>query len=126
MQGQSIRYCMLHQYYPVATIVVYTGSKGQGRPSEYSTKVLDTSIHFQYRSYHIFDHGEGELLAMDNIFALIVVTCQKALLEGKAPEEELGEDRSTIARALLSHGRYDNGRIISFLVFLKNFIYGVV
>ncbi len=108
---------------PVATIVVYTGDKNQKTPAEYHSSVLDTTISFQYRSYHILDHGEDELLEMDNIFALIVVPCQKALLEGKVPEDELGEGRSTIARALLAHGTYDNDRVIGFLVFLKNFIF---
>ena len=60
---------------------------------------------------------------MDNIFALIVAACQKALLEGKVPEEELGEERTAIARALLLQKRYDKDRILSFLGFLKNIIY---
>lgn len=61
-------------------------------------------------------------MAMDNVFALIVLSCQKALLEGKVPDTELGEGRITIAKALLSHN-YGHDRIISFLVFLKNFLY---
>ncbi|WP_374165260.1 hypothetical protein [Arcticibacter sp. MXS-1] len=108
---------------PVATIVVYTGDTSQSRPSEYRREVLDTSVHFSYRTYHIFDHSPEQLLAMDNIFALIVAACQKALLEGKVPEEELGEERTAIARALLLRKRYDKDRILSFLGFLKNIIY---
>ena len=64
-----------------------------------------------------------QLLEMNNIFALVVAASQKSLLEGKIPEEELGEDRLTIAKALLAHGDYDNERIISFLVFLKNYLF---
>lgn len=60
---------------------------------------------------------------MNNIFALVVAACQKSLLEGKIPEEELGESRLTIAKTLLAHGGYDNDRIISFLVFLKNYLF---
>ncbi|PWG78735.1 RpnC/YadD family protein [Pararcticibacter amylolyticus] len=108
---------------PVATIVVYTGDKSQARPSEYCRKVLDTSIQFSYRSYHIFDHSQEQLLGMDNIFALIVAACQKALLEKKLSEEALGEERSMIARALLLHQKYDKDRILSFLEFLKNIIF---
>lgn len=84
--------------------------------------VLDTSVHFRYRAYHIFDHSEEELLAMDNIFAFLVVACQKALLEGKIPDEELGEDRLSIAKTLIGHN-YDKDRITNFLIFLKNFLY---
>lgn len=57
-----------------------------------------------------------------NPFALIALACQKSLLEGKIPDEELGEERLAIARALLSQG-YDHDRIISFMGFLKNFIF---
>ena len=106
----------------VATIAVYTGNRDQPKPCEYNLEVLDTSIRFQYRTYHIFDHSEDELLAMDNIFAFIVLACQKALLEGKVPDEELGEDRLSIAKTLIGHN-YDKDRTTNFLVFLKNFLY---
>lgn len=106
----------------VETIAVFTGDKAQPCPSEYRHQVIDTKIHFEYRAYHIFDHTDAALLAMDNAFALIVLACQKALLEGKVPEEELGENRLTIARALLRHS-YNHDRIVSFLVFLKSFLY---
>ena len=46
----------------------------------------------------------------------------KSLLEGKIPEKQLGEERLSIAKALLSHN-YDHDRITSFLIFIKNFIY---
>lgn len=116
-------YRLLDRYrVPVETIAVFTGDGKQFRPSAYKQKVIDTSIQFVYRSYHIFDHTEQALLAINNPFSLIVLACQKALLEGKVPEKELGEDRLTIAKALLSH-EYDHDRVISFLVFLKNFLY---
>lgn len=50
---------------------------------------------------YIFEYRESEFLAMDNMFAYIVLACQKALLECKVPEEELASDRSIIARALI-------------------------
>lgn len=59
---------------------------------------------------------------MDNIFALVVLACQKAIGEGKVADAELGDDRLTIAKALLSH-EYEHDRIVSFLFFLKNFLY---
>lgn len=107
----------------VATIAVYTGDVGQSSPSAYHSQVLDTSLNFKYRTYHIFDHREDELLAMNNIFGLVVLACQKSLLEGKVTDIELEKDRLTIAKALLSHNNYSRDRIISFLVFLKNFLY---
>lgn len=116
-------YRLLDRYrVPVETIAVFTGDKNQPCPSEYRHRAIDTQIHFQYRAYHIFDHSETELLTMDNAFALIVLACQKALLESEVADEELGDDRLTIAKALLRHN-YDHDRIISFLVFLKNFLY---
>lgn len=116
-------YRLLDRYgIPVETIAVFTGDRRQQRPTEYRHQCIDTLIHFRFRNYHIFDHGEEELLAMGNVFALIVLSCQKALLEGRVPDTELGEDRLTIAKALLRHD-YDHDRIISFLGFLKNFLY---
>lgn len=116
-------YRLLDRYHtPVETIAVFTGNANQPRPSSYHHHVIDTQVNFRYRAYHIFDHSEEELLGMDNAFALIVLACQKALLEGKVADTELGNDRLTIARALLRHD-YDHDRIISFLVFLKNFLY---
>lgn len=116
-------YRLLDRYNaPVETIAVFTGDKNQPHPSAYNHRVINTQVHFQYRSYHIFDHSETELLAMDNAFALIVLACQKALLEGKVADTELAIDRIRIAKALLRHN-YDHDRIISFLVFLKNFLY---
>ena len=108
---------------PVASIVLFTGGRRQPLPVAYRREVLDTAIDFRYRGIHIFDYTEEQLLGMDNICAFVVLACQKSLLEGKVPEEELGEDRSTIARALIETGRYGKDRIVSFLVFLKNFIF---
>jgi len=59
----------------------------------------------------IFDHDQEALLKMNNPFALIALACQKSLLEGKIPEKQLGEERLSIAKALLSHN-YDHDRII--------------
>ncbi|MEJ5054812.1 hypothetical protein [Sphingobacterium sp. MYb382] len=107
---------------PVETIAFFTGGRQQARPKKYQYEVIDTKLSFYYRSYHIFDNSELELLAMDNIFALIVLSCQKALLEGKVADDVLGENRLTIAKALLKRG-YPHEDVKSFLVFLKNFIY---
>ncbi len=59
---------------------------------------------------------------MENPFSLIVLACQKSLLEGRVSEEALGGDRLAIAKALLK-GPYDHDHILCLLVFLKNFIY---
>ncbi|WP_140937590.1 RpnC/YadD family protein [Sphingobacterium lumbrici] len=117
-------YRILDRYeVPVESIAVFTGSHRQRRSSMYRHEGIRTSIEFRYLSYHIFDNSEEELLKTDNIFGYIVLACQKALLEGKVAEEELSEHRSTIARALLGSKKYDKDRIISFLGFLKNFIF---
>ncbi|MCW8310851.1 hypothetical protein K7A41_06420 [Sphingobacterium sp. InxBP1] len=117
-------YRLLDRYrVPVETIAVFTGDRGQRRPATYSYSVFRTSLEFRYLSYQIFDHSEQELLAMDNIFAYIVLACQKSLQEDKLPEDELAEQRSTIARTLIQTNRYGKDRIMSFLVFLKSFLF---
>jgi len=106
----------------VETIAVFTGKRTQRRPSEYWYQGIRTTVQFRFLTYQVFDHTEQELLAMDNPFSLIVLACQKAHREGKVPDAELGNDRLTIAKALLRHD-YAHDRIMSFLVFLKNFLF---
>lgn len=116
-------YRLLDRYLvPVETIVVFTGDRNQARPSQYQYEVIDTLLKFKYRAYHIFDHNEFELLERDNIFALIVLACQKSLDEGRVSDSELGENRLLIARALLGH-EIDHDRIMGLLVFIKNFLF---
>lgn len=117
-------YRLLDRYrVPVETIAVFTGGRSQPCTDEYHFEVFRTSLRFQYLSYQIFDHDESELLDMDNIFAYIVLACQKALDEDKIPEQELAEQRSTIARRLIETNKYSKDRIMSFLVFLKSFLF---
>jgi len=105
----------------VAALAVFTGNKSKS-PNVYVKSFLGTEIIYKYNIYHILDHTEEQLLAFDNRFALIILTAQKALLLGKIPEEELGEQRLTIARALIQSKRYDSEQIRRFLFFLKTFI----
>ena len=116
-------YRILDRYQiPVETIVVYTGDRNQRRPSKYHYEGIKTSLVFNFSSCHIFDYEEQELLGMQNPFALILLACQKSLLEGKIAEDVLGRDRLIIAKALINCG-YSHDRIMALLGFLKNFIY---
>lgn len=42
---------------------------------------------------------------------------------GRIPEEELNQERLTVARALIKSKKYDHTRISRFLYFLKQFLY---
>ncbi len=107
----------------IAALAVFTGDKNQKRPDTFYKSFLGTEVSYRYNCYHILDHTEAELIAMNSPFALIVLAAQKALLTGRVPEEELAEHRLTVARALIESKKYDHERIIRFLSFLKNFIY---
>lgn len=107
----------------IGALAVFTGGKNQRRPGSFHKAFLGTEITYKYNVYHILDHSEEELLAMDNPFALVVLAAQKALLMGKVPEEELAAHRLTIARALVNSKKYDHERIVRFLSFLKRFLY---
>ena len=107
----------------ITALAVFTGSKTQKRPSRFQRAFLGTEINYQYNVYHILDHSEAGLLAMDNPFALIVLAAQKALLMGKIPEEELNRERLTVYKDIINSKKYDYGRIILFLYFLKQFLY---
>ena len=107
----------------IAALAVFTGGKNQKQPNYFEKEFLGTKITYEYNTYHILDHTEAQLLAMDNPFALIVLAAQKALLMGKIPEQELGEQRLTIAKALILSKQYDSEQIKRFLFFLKTFVY---
>jgi len=107
---------------PIETIAFFIGAKHEQGPTSYKGVNLKTSIYFRYPSYHIFDHHEKELLAMNNIFGLIILTCQKATMEGKVSDEDLGKERLLIAKEVIRRNySYDN--TLKFLIFLKNFLY---
>jgi len=122
----------LFQYYyrlvdknkmPVDTIVIYTGAQGQKRPNYYSAEGFFSRIYFSFLGYHIFDHCEEELLGMgDNIFALVILACQKAFLEGCVSDVDLGKARLRIAERLLKQ-QHSYEHVKGFMIFLKNFLY---
>jgi predicted transposase YdaD len=107
----------------ITALAIFTGNKRQQRPDTFHKTFMGTEITYRYNAYHIFDHSEAELLAMDNPFALIVLAAQKALLQGKVPEEELAGHRFTLARALIQSKKFGHKKIEKLLFFLKNFIY---
>lgn len=107
---------------PIETIAFFIGAKHIQGPTNYKEINLKTRIYFHYPNYHIFDHQETELLAMNHIFGLIILTCQKAIMEGKISDEELGKERLRIAREVI-HRNYTYDNTLKFLIFLKNFLY---
>ena len=115
------RFMDKHQV-PIETIVLFTGDKQQKRKTHYERIGVFSSLKFSVHSYHIWENSEFELLQMDNIFALVVLACQKAFKEGKVSDEELGKDRLVIAKAMLQQ-KHSHQEARSFLVFLKNFLY---
>lgn len=105
----------------ITAIAVFTG-KTKNHKTEFIESLLGTRIIYQYNSYHIFDHTEEALFAMNNPFALVVVAAQKAAMAERIPQEELGEARLTIAKALIQSGQYTHSQIEGFLIFLKSFL----
>lgn len=128
---ESLTHRMLQYWYriydryrvDITALVVFTGNKRQKRSARFHKSFMGTQITYEYNIYHILDHTEQELLAMNNPFALIVLAAQKALLMGKIPEEELAQHRLTVAKALIQSKKYNHEQIIKFLFFLKNFVY---
>ncbi len=108
---------------PISALAIFTGIKRPQENSAFSYHCLGTKVQYEYNVHHILDYSEERLLAMNNLFALVVLAAQKALFLGKIPEQELAEQRLGIARALIESNRYDNEKIKHFLFFLKRFIY---
>ncbi|MEO6685463.1 MAG: hypothetical protein ABIN24_05840 [Dyadobacter sp.] len=107
----------------IIALAVFTGGKNQKRPTHFYKSFLGTEIQYKYNAYHILDHTEQQLLSMENPFALIILAAQKALSADKIPEQELGEQRLTIAKALIKSKKYNNEQIRRFLYFLKTFLH---
>ncbi|KAA6438743.1 hypothetical protein FEM33_15925 [Dyadobacter flavalbus] len=109
---------------PITALAVFTGTMPVDTSSTaFQYSYMDTSLDYKFRIYHILEHSEQQLLAMDNPFSLIVLAAQKALIADKVPQHELAEHRLTIAKALIKSKRYDNEQIRRFLFFLKTFIF---
>jgi len=114
-RGEDFPFRMFQYYYRIL-------DEKQPRPSAYSRQAINTGLRFWYHTYHVLTYSEEHLLAMDNVFGLVTIACQKALHEGKIPDEDLGRVRMAIARELFRRN-YDSERITSLLHFLKNFLY---
>lgn len=112
-----------HYGVDITALAIFTGNKRQQHPDTFHKTFMGTEITYRYNAYHIFDYSETELLAMDNPFALIVLAAQKALLQGKVPEEKLASHRLTVARALIQSKKFGHNKIKRLLLFLKSFIY---
>jgi hypothetical protein len=133
---------------PVTAIAILTGSKPKARQGIYVIdEGLGTRNTYEYKSYHILDHSEAELLAMKNPFALVVLAAQKELAARKkkaaakkknkrvgtqerridiqTQNEQLNEQRLAIARIFVSLAKdqYSHEQIVNFLGFLSGFIY---
>ena len=122
----------MHQYWyriydryevDIVALAVFTGNHNQKRSNRFHKEFLGTRITYEYNVYHILDHSEHELLAMNNPFALIVLAAQKTLAINKIPEVELGFQRLAIAKAMIQMEKYDNLKIKRFLFFLKTFVH---
>lgn len=107
----------------IESIVVYIGNEKQKIVKEYVRRGLLTYNTFSFCTYHIFQHTDDELIAMDTLFGLLILTCKKSLLEGKVSEKKLNEYRIMIAKELLSNGKYTKLEIAKFLNFLTNIIF---
>ena len=107
----------------IGSLAVFTGSKKETLPSQFSKSYLRTRVAFEFPVYHIFDHSEEELLSMENPFSILILAAQKASLRGKIPEQELSGQRLILAKELINKGVYDHDKIIKFLTFLKNYIF---
>lgn len=108
---------------PITALAVFTGPGKSLTANSFNYQFLGTEIQYKFNNYHIMDHSEEQLIAMDNPFAFIVLAAQKALLSDKIPEWELAEHRLTIARSLIQSKKYNNEKIRRFLYFLKTFIH---
>ncbi|WP_316747381.1 hypothetical protein [Pedobacter gandavensis] len=108
---------------PVIAFAIFSGAENQQFSDTYHSSLLGTGLAYRYQGYQIFQHSAGELLAMDNPFALVVLAAQKAHLENKVSEAALGKERLMIFKAMLATGKYDAAQMLSFLGFLKQIIY---
>ena len=107
----------------ILALAIFTYSSKEPKQNLFQKSFLDTSISYHFKAYNILEHTEDQLIKMNNPFALVVLAAQKALLEGKIPEEELSQQRLTIIKILIEKMNLDHKRISRFISFLKNYIF---
>lgn len=78
---------------------------------------------FRFKSYHVFEHTEEELLANPNPMALVILACQAEAQETKLGEWRLNEIKKCVVEELVKRGITDTGQITRFIRFLNNLIY---
>lgn len=100
------------------TIVFFAGSKNQPCPDEYR----NAYIHYRFKTFHIFDLTQNQLGAMGNIFAHAAMSYQKAISQGQGADIPIDNEQFSLTRTLWNHN-YGKKRIVSFLIFLKLFLF---
>lgn len=108
---------------PIIPIAVFTGGRNQKRPNEYRVDMLGTKVYFTFKSYHVFDHTEEELLADPNPMALVILACQTEAQESRLTKWRLNQIKIRIVEGLVERGITDTGQIMRFIRFLNNLIY---
>lgn len=107
----------------VETIVVFVGDEKQKKMTSFLYKCINTKLQFDFHNYHIFDHTDEELLAMDSIFGLVIIAAKKSWLEGKVSDETLNSYRMWIAKEVMKSGKHDKQEIRKLYLFLTNIIF---
>jgi hypothetical protein len=60
--------------YPIAAIVIFTGTNSKFKPEGYRSRCLDTTLSYDFRIYRIADQQEEALLSDNNPFAFVILT----------------------------------------------------
>ncbi|GGC38571.1 hypothetical protein GCM10011386_33370 [Parapedobacter defluvii] len=108
---------------PIIPVAIFTGGPKQKRPTEYHFAMLGSEVIFRFRSYHVFEHTEKELLANPNPMALVILACQAEAQEAKLGAWRLNEIKKRIVEELVKRDITDTGQIMRFIRFLNNLIY---
>ena len=82
---------------------------------------METSVHYQFKTYKVLDADIQELERSDNPFATVIEVVQTALKKGTIPDEKLFDLKVDLVKKLLQR-RFPKEKIRTLLRFLKLYI----
>ncbi len=73
-------YRILDKYQkPIVAYAIFTEANTKERPDRFMIDFMGTSLQYKFNTYKIVNQNDGDLLANDNPFALVVLTAKTAL-----------------------------------------------
>ncbi|MEK7253872.1 MAG: hypothetical protein AAB316_03950 [Bacteroidota bacterium] len=106
-----------HKSEDIYSIAIYTGNPSKNQVDKYEFNLLRNKVLFEFPALKIWEQDEAELMASDNIFALLVLAQQYANKSKKDAEQRLRFREKLLDLALMKN--IPKRRFLQALIFVK-------